>query len=88
MVLDEVDSAQEKLKGPAKSKTTERAASTGSSTAESGLLEQSKEWWKQARSLEPATKDTGIVSCRLREGTQFMSKDDCLIRGGIPRTSR
>ena len=26
----------------------------------------------------------GIVSCRLPEGTKFMSTDDCLSQGGQP----
>ena len=91
MVIDELDSAAALL--PAKGKTKDAGAdgkddsvAVAASVAakKSAILQQSKEWWNRATSLAPTGLESSIVSCRLREGTQFMSKDDCLSRNGKP----
>jgi hypothetical protein len=82
-VLEEIDAAGAKM-GVGKKKEPVPEAASNAPTTQSELLEQSKEWWGRATSLAPAEADSKIVSCRLREGTQFMSKDDCVIRGGVP----
>jgi hypothetical protein len=84
MVLDEVDAANAKMSGASKkSKDSEASSSVANAPpTKNELLEQSKEWWSRATSLAPEA-DSSIVSCRFREGTQFMAKDDCLTQGGV-----
>ena len=90
MVLDEVDAANAKMNKRAAAKKGAQPAQPAANPAAaaaaktSALLEQSKQWWDSATSLAPAEVESGIVSCRLREGTQFMAKEDCLARGGTP----
>jgi len=90
MVLDEVDAANSKMNSL--SKTQEKAENGSAESVASKalktkneLLQQSKEWWDEATSLSPTAVDSSIVSCRIKGETQFMSKDDCLVRGGVPR---
>jgi len=40
---------------------------------------------KNARTLTPGTLSSGIVSCKLKSGTQFMKQSECSSRGGIPK---
>jgi hypothetical protein len=42
----------------------------------------------EAKTMTPGESTAGIVSCRLPEGTKFMSTDDCLAQGGSPVTGR
>ncbi len=88
MIMDEIDSANAKMQKQAKKKTPETPAASpapGAPQPRSALLEQSKQWWENAKSLSPADEPSAsIVSCRLPGGTQFMSRDDCLTRGGRP----
>ncbi len=91
MVLDEVDAAAAKMPTTGKEKLAKQKARNAapqqaatSATAENPIVEQTKEWWKRASSLAPSELEASIVSCRLSGGTQFMSRDDCLARGGAP----
>jgi len=40
---------------------------------------------KNSRTFTPGTVSSGIVSCKLKSGTQFMKQEDCINRGGVPR---
>lgn len=83
MVLDEVDKASAKLpKTPAKSAKVE--PDKAAPDAPNPLVEQSKEWWSTATSFSTKNVNSSIVRCRLKDGVNFMSKDDCLGRGGSP----
>jgi len=88
MVIDELDAAAslmpDKKKTKEAAKAEEAAASTAGTAKENPLLRESREWWNRATSLAPTELESSIVSCRLRGGTQFMSRDDCLSRGGKP----
>ena len=85
MVLDEVDSANAKMASRAKSKDDPKVTGAAAAPTENPLLKHSKEWWDRAPSLAPAEIDSSIVNCELRGGAQFMSKNDCLNRGGQPQ---
>ena len=89
MVLDELDSAAAKTPATHKSKDAATAGSDvpqdAGPTGENPLLAESKRWWKRATSLGPMDSKAGIVSCRLRNATPFMSRNDCLSRGGSPQ---
>jgi hypothetical protein len=41
-------------------------------------------WWKTARTLGSDKSDSTIGRCDLPKGSGFMSRDDCLLRGGQP----
>ena len=92
MVLDEIDAAAAKMPKPnnTKDESSDEPAATASSASRrtNALLLQSKRWWGRATSLAPADVESSIVRCRLGDGTHFMSKDDCLGRGGIPNLPR
>ena len=90
MVLEEIDAASAKMpasskKPKAESKTAKAPAASSASEKRNALLEESKQWWDKAPSLAPTEVEASVVRCRLRDGTQFMSKDDCLSRGGTPQ---
>lgn len=91
MVIDELDSAAALLpvsddakEANADQKDDATVAAASGASKKSAILQQSKEWWNRATSLAPTGLKSSIVSCRLSEGTQFMSKDDCLSHGGKP----
>jgi hypothetical protein len=86
-VLEEVDKANAMMGIGEKSKDepTETEIASAVTAGKNQMLEQSKQWWDQATSLAPATIDSSIVNCRVRGTTQFMSKNDCLTRGGVPK---
>jgi len=85
MVMDELDTAAAKMPG-AKNASPSQGAEPGRAGSAQGspLLEQSKEWWSRATSIAPGGLESSIVKCRLRGGTHFMSRDDCLGQGGSP----
>ena len=88
-VMDELDKANSAMGTQAQKEKPEAAADDDSIAAQAlktktELLEQSKEWWGEATSLSPKAVDSKIVGCRLHGQTQFMAKDDCLVRGGRP----
>jgi hypothetical protein len=88
MVLDEVDKANAKMARSKKSAPAATTPTTAPVTSDkNAVLEQTKKWWKEASSLAPSGIDSSIVECRLDRGSQFMSKDDCLTRGGNPRNA-
>jgi hypothetical protein len=89
IVLDEIDAAAAKMPTKKAKVSTAAATPTASTGAqqENPILEQSKKWWKEATSLGPSGIDSSIVTCRIGQSTQFMSKDDCLTRGGVPRSA-
>jgi len=92
MVMDEMDSAAAKMparKGKAATEVApaEATPATAGAQRQNALLEQSKQWWDRATSLAPTEMESSIVRCRLREGTHFMSRDDCLSQGGVPGSS-
>jgi len=92
MVMDELDAAAAKMPARAKSTATETEKNStvvsahGAPPKENPLVAQSKRWWKRATSLAPSGLKASIVSCRLQGGTQFMSKSNCLSRGGEPKS--
>lgn len=91
MVIEEIDKAQAlmpetKNKKGNKTTPTESADAVSPAVAKrNALLEQSKEWWGKATSLSPKAVSPGIARCQISGGTQYMSKDDCLARGGRPQ---
>ena len=44
-----------------------------------------KGWWQTARSLGSEESAEGISRCDLAGRTEFMQRDDCLARGGVPQ---
>lgn len=71
--LDEIDKSVEALSGPKKKPKVE-AKENAPATPASG--------WQSATSLGNELSDESIVSCKLGDSVQFMSRDDCLSKGG------
>jgi hypothetical protein len=93
MVMDELDTAAAKMPTTNKKKEEDAKKAAGKSgsgaagqiaTSKAAVLEASRQWWKQAKTLNDGEAPEGIVSCRLPEGLKFMSKDDCVVQGGKP----
>lgn len=85
MVIDEIDNANAKMPKVEKKKKKSASPETGRTSVDEAtarLVKQSERWWNQATSLSPEEAPSSIVQCRLSGGTQFMSRDDCLARGG------
>lgn len=93
MVMDELDTAAAKM--PTTGKHQDEKAKKGQEKAganaagkiaasKAAVVEASRQWWKQAKTLNTGDAPEGVVSCRLPEGTKFMSKDDCVVQGGRP----
>ena len=97
MVMDELDSAAAKMPTTAAEKEKAKKKAAGEKPASAAerlgaakrmLDERSQKWWSEARTMTPGESPAGIVSCRLPEGMQFMSTDDCLAQGGTPTNGR
>jgi hypothetical protein len=84
MVMDELDAANAKI--PSSGKAAATAPESSTPPQPNALVEQSKQWWARATSLLPSEIDSSIVNCRVGQSAQFMSKDDCLSRGGVPQS--
>lgn len=91
MVMDELDSAAAKMPVSKKKKDAAPGASGKTpspaerlAASKSALEEHTKQWWKEAKTMTPGERPAGIVNCRLSDGMFFMSKDDCIIQGGLP----
>ena len=95
MVMDELDSAAAKMPTSAKEKAEAAAkkeeAKTGASSAagkiaasKAAVMAASRQWWKQAKTINTGDAPAGVVSCKLPEGLKFMSEDDCVTQGGKP----
>lgn len=44
-----------------------------------------KSWWETARSLTSEDSVSDIVGCAVSGRTEFMTREDCLARGGAPQ---
>ncbi len=80
-LLDELDAGRNGMPQAARN-----AAAPTTHLADQGspLLEASRQWWREARSLGPTELDPDTVRCRFLKSTRYMSKNDCLSRGGTP----
>ena len=41
-------------------------------------------WWANAKTLSSDEMKTDIVNCRVGGATQFMNRQSCFARGGVP----
>ena len=83
MVFDEMDKARAKMPN-SPDKVVKAEPGKAAPDAPNPLVQQSKEWWSTATSFSTKNVNSSIVRCRLPDGSNFMSKDDCLGRGGSP----
>ncbi len=91
MVLDELDAARAKMPKPKAKAIVEEEDSISLATqameTKDRLVKQSMQLWEKAKSLSSTEEKTSIVSCRLDGSTQFMSEDDCQLRGGVAKSA-
>lgn len=94
-VGDEIDKASEMSKGPpaaagdkpgAKAATAKGgAAKPAAPKAGDTAAPSAKSWWQTARTLGSEESEAGIARCDLSGRSEFMLRDDCLARGGVPK---
>jgi hypothetical protein len=94
-VGDEIDKAAALNTGsgaaaPAAAKPgSEKAAAAkpgaGATAAAKPAAPGGKSWWETARSLTSEESDEAITRCEVAGRTEFMLRDDCLARGGVPK---
>lgn len=100
-VGDEIDKASALTKGPAAggekaaaAPGAEKGGAAKSAAAKPGAdapnaakpaAASAKGWWQTARTLGSDESDAGITRCELSGRSEFMLRDDCLARGGVPK---
>jgi hypothetical protein len=95
-ILDELDKGNKEMdkfspgaralnEKKAKEAEAKKQASSGPSKlagATAGAKDAASKWWGKARSLAPDETSSDVVRCVLNGSDQYMSKNDCLMRGG------
>jgi hypothetical protein len=86
-ILDEIDEGSKKIdryssRKPESEAVAEEAAPAARRGPRVGEYFASQ---KNARTFTPGSVPSGIVSCKLKSGTQFMKQEECINRGGVPR---
>lgn len=91
-VADEIDKAAALDNGPgagapraAKAGSPKAAAAKPGTGATAAANPAGKSWWETARSLTSEESDEAIARCELAGRSEFMLRDDCLARGGVPK---
>jgi hypothetical protein len=73
-----------KDKEAAEAKTAEGAKTDGKPAKPAAP--QGASWWAKATTLSSEESTAKIVGCKKKDGkTDFMTRDDCLARGGQPQ---
>ncbi len=92
--LDEIDKsvnsspmgAQMKAEAAAKEAAEKDKTAKQDGKAGKPAPPQGASWWAKASSLTSEESKADIVGCKTQGGkTDFMTKDDCLARGGTPQ---
>ena len=52
--------------------------------AGAGVVATGKEWWAKATTLGSEEMNGDIAGCKVGGRIEFMLRDDCLARGGVP----
>jgi len=86
-VIDELNQGQKLMdqhmnNGANKKKGEAQAANPDE--ARSQARERADKYWDKVRSIAPGEVSEGIVGCRLKGATQFMTEEACRARGGAP----
>lgn len=100
-VVDEIDKAAALDNGPgdrgrkdatapgaeksAAAKPAPTRPGAGATAAAKPAAPGGKSWWETARSLTSEESSEGISRCELAGRAEFMLRDDCLARGGVPK---
>jgi len=82
--LDELDKASALSKGPAAKAAAEKPEADAT-TAAKPAAPNAKGWWQTARTLGSDKRDEGITRCEFSGRSEFMLRDDCVARGGVPK---
>jgi hypothetical protein len=87
MVVEEIDNAAAKMpttKAEKRKESEPAPAESSFAAKKDAVLETSKQWWGRATSLSSERVDESVVQCAVGGRSQFMSRADCLARGGRP----
>jgi hypothetical protein len=86
--LNEIDKSVEsspmgaEMKADAAKKEADEKAAKKDGAAAKAAPPQGASWWAKASSLSSEESTAKIVGCKLGGKTDFMTRDDCLARGG------
>lgn len=93
-VFEEVDSASNMLgkdkshQPPAKAADAKPdgkgTAVAAAGNAAQGVVATGKAWWATATTLGSEESNPEIAGCKVGGHSEFMLRDDCLARGGVP----
>jgi len=70
---------------PGAAKPAAAKPGAGATAAAQPAAPSAKSWWQTARTLGSEESDEGITRCELSSRVEFMLRDDCLARGGVPK---
>ena len=84
-VLDELDKSNKKMDEYSGTKPDAAAEEVAPAARKGPRVGEYFASQKNARTLTPGSVSSGIVSCKLKSGTQFMKQEECINRGGVPR---
>ncbi len=90
-VADEIDKAAALDNGPgagaprAAKAGSPKAAAAKPGTGATAAAPAGRSWWETARALTSEESDEAIARCELAGRSEFMLRDDCLARGGVPK---
>ena len=86
-VLDELDSGNKKMDmyNPNKANSEAAAAEPAPAARKGPRASEYFASQKNARTFTPGSSPSGIVTCKLKSGTQFMKQEECINRGGVPK---
>jgi len=90
--LDEIDKSMALYPGsPQPANQAEQPATSApgaaapKQTAKAKAPPDEKSWWQNATTLGSEESKTDFVGCKLGSGVEFMTRDDCLARGGAAK---
>jgi len=70
---------------PGSAKAAAETPAAGATAAAKPAAPAGKNWWATARSLTSEESSEGITRCERAGRAEFMLRDDCLARGGVPK---
>jgi len=83
-VNDELNEGQAELKrrSPGGAQPAQAATAGKPASSQTPAEQQIANWWHSVRSFSPEEKSSEVVRCRIGGAPSYVSRSDCLARGG------
>ena len=82
--FEEIDSGMEEMNWTVKEEPEPKRVPRAAASGKSDDSAPRRSLWEGGRSLNPNEMDAEIARCALGGSVQFMTRSDCLARGGRP----